>query len=165
MTAYLQWQTATGVAAFWNGFTHLRFKSALDNTNDNNDPLIIPSAGTNYSYDKACRVAVTGGTFTQLSNLRLRVDTDPIGTGLDLFYGFTGTYAQPSGATDSTIAVTDFGGSTNYGWLSGDSSGHTMDSNNTGQWGDLVYFQIDIGTTASAGEITDFTITARYDEI
>ena len=165
MTALLAWQNTTGTNSVFTEITHLRFKSADNNDNNNTNPLVIPAAGTNYSFDKACRIAVTGGTYTELSNLRLRVDTDPIGTGLDLFYGFTGTFAQPSGATDSTIATNDFSGSVDIVWTSGDAGGHNMQNNLTGIWADMVYMQINIGSTASPGEITDFTLTARYDEI
>ena len=156
MAATLQWQISTAAAATWSTTTKLRFKSANDNTDDLNDPLVKPTAGTNYSFEKALRINVSVAPTTQLSNLRVLLSAAP-GTGLTMNYGFDATYSQPVG-TDSAKATTTLS-TTEIAWAN---SGNVSV---TGQWGDLLYLQLDVGTGAAGGEITDFNVIARYDEI
>jgi hypothetical protein len=55
----------------------LKYKRAPDNRDDLNDPLIRPLAtggapSFEYSYEKVLRPYVAGGTFTQMTSLRVR---------------------------------------------------------------------------------------------
>ena len=52
----------------------IRFKKADDATVDLNNPLVVPTSLTEYSYQKWLRMYVSGGTYTQISNLRLYSD-------------------------------------------------------------------------------------------
>lgn len=164
MAATLTWENSTQASTpSWNAVTLLRFKFANDNNNDNNDPLVRPSTGNNYSYEKWCRINVTVAPAVQLTNLRLLLgssvaDSGGSTTGLALYHKFTTTYATPiqpssnSGYTQLTTTETTWTGAS------------TMTT--TGQWGDMVVFTLEIASTVvNSGELTNFNIIARYDEI
>lgn len=156
MAATLDWQISTAATASWSNVTKLRYKAANDNNDDNADPLVKPSSGTNHSFEKATRINVSVGPSSQLSNLRVKLNAS-MDTGLTMFHGFTATYSQPVG-TNSGIATSALTTSE----VSWDNSGTKTD---TGQWGDFLYTQIDISTSASGGEITDNQLVAVFDEI
>jgi hypothetical protein len=156
LTATIDWQISTAATESWSNVSKLRFKSAIDNTDDLNDPLVKPTTGTNYSWEKATVVNVSVGPSSQLSNLRVLLSAS-MDTGITWYYGFTSTYAQPVG-TNSTIATTQLTTS-EVSWTN---SGTKTD---TGIWGDYLYAQWDIINTVSGGETTDVNEIARYDEI
>lgn len=162
MTAVLKWKNSVGATATWSTVTKLRFKSADNNTDDSNDPLVKPTTGTNYSYEKYCQIHVTTAPGTSLSNLKLLSSVNFGGTGaykgLSLWYGFVTTYAAP---VQTHLVATNTLGTTEISW----SNAGTLGTATTGAWGDTAVFQVGIGNTASGGEITDWNITARYDEI
>lgn len=159
MVATLQWQNSTAASATYSTVTKLRFKAANNNTDDLVNPLIKPTAGTNYSFEKSCRINVSVAPSTQLSNLRVLLSVHPVQTGFSVYYGFQvlGSYTQPIG-TVSSVATTELQTS-EVSWA------NSGTFTTTGMWGDIVIFQVRLATTVSGGESTDFTIIARYDEI
>lgn len=75
----------------------IRFKKADNATVDLNNPLVVPTSATEYSYQKWLRLHVASGTFTQISNLRAFTDgSSGYGTGVKLWFLPVGTYATPA---------------------------------------------------------------------
>ena len=52
----------------------VRFKNADDSTVDLNDPLVVPTTNTEYSFSKMLRLRDNGDSYTQISNLRAYAD-------------------------------------------------------------------------------------------
>jgi len=184
MAAELRWNTSfanTNVDWKWVDSTDgtatydkLRFKKANDNTDDPNDPLQHPgTAGTNYSAEKFCGVLVKVNPSVNLSNLRIISNkaNGIVAAGITLYYGFEATYVTPDlGTSVSTKATATLGSTGTNTWVhSGTDTTYTNTGTNTTTtdilWGDMVVFQLRLGTTCSGGEIAAWTITALYDEI
>ncbi len=156
MVATLQWQNSTGATESWSTVTWLRFKAADNNTDDAVDPLVKPSTGTNYSYEKWMRINVSVAPTTNVSNLRVLLSAT-MPTGTTMYHGFTATYATPVG-TNSSVATTALS-TTPISWQ------NSGTKTTTGAWGDLLVMQIDLSTSVSGGELGDWNTIARYDEI
>ena len=61
----------------------IRFKNADDSTVDLNDPLVKPSSGTEYSFEKWLQMKVTGGSYSQITDLVAYSDgSNGLGTGV-----------------------------------------------------------------------------------
>lgn len=165
MAATLQWQISTASSGSFSLTDKLRFKAANDNTDDTNDPLIRPTSGTNYSWEKALHIYVSVVPSVQLTNLRVLMNKDNPESGTPVpivcYYGFISSYVQPVG-TNSGIATTALH-SSEIVWAGG--SGPYPASTGTGFWGQILYLQLDILDNATGGEITDWQTIARYDEI
>ena len=73
---------------------------------DNKNPLVVPTAQTEYSFRKVLRMHISAGTFTEVSNPNFYLDgSNTFGTGRKLWMNNTaqGTYTQgtkPSVAND-----------------------------------------------------------------
>ena len=52
----------------------VRFKNADDATVDLNNPLVVPTADTEYSFSKILRLRDNGDQYTQISNIRAYTD-------------------------------------------------------------------------------------------
>ena len=52
----------------------IRFKNADNSTVDTNDPLVKPTSGTDYSFEKWIRFNVSGGSYTQITNIEAYSD-------------------------------------------------------------------------------------------
>lgn len=162
MVAVLNWEhsIAAGTAPAWLDCAHLKFKAANNNTNDTVNPCVIPNAGTNYSFEKVVCINITTPPDTNVSNLKVSLSLAPVHTGVTVQYGFSvvGGYHTPVG-TNSTKAVTGALGTATVAWSnSGTKTG-------TGVWGDILWLQMDIATTAVRGTSATFNIIATYDEI
>lgn len=74
----------------------IRFKNADDAVVNLEDPLSKPSVGTEYSFEKWLRLAITGGSFSQISNLKVYSDgSNNFGTGIKMWWLTAGSYSQP----------------------------------------------------------------------
>lgn len=152
MVATLQWQNSTGATESWSTITWLRFKAADNNTDDAVNPLVKPSTGTNYSYEKWLRINISVAPTTNVSNLRV-LNSAASATGVTESYGFTTTYATPVG-TNSAVATTTLS-TTPIAWSNaGTATG-------TGQWGDDLVLQLDLSTSVAGGELGDWNTIAR----
>lgn len=159
MVATLQWQNSTAASASWSTITTLRYKNANNNTDDANDPLVRPASGTEYSFEKALRINISVAPTTNVTNLRVLHSRNPIATGVSIYYGFTDTYAQPaSGASVSSTATTELTNS-EVTWTGASAK------TDTGQWGQFLYLQARVTSSASGGEVASWETIARYDEI
>jgi hypothetical protein len=75
----------------------IRFRNSDAATVDNNNPLVVPTANTEYSFRKVLQLHISAGTFTEVSNPNFYLDgANNFGTGRKLWMNNTaqGTYTQ-----------------------------------------------------------------------
>lgn len=124
------------------------------------NPITIPAAGTNYSYEKWLRFRCSVAPTTQVTNFKVWGPNTQPGTGLTLYWGTTATGATPVD-TDSTIATirqdTNFYSSATAINVSG-----TLTA--SGQATDFLVMQLDVGPTATQGNMAQQTYNYSYDE-
>ena len=155
----------------------VRFKNADNATVDTNNPLVVPTSNTEYSFRKVLRMNVDG-TFTEVSNLRAYSDgANGFGTGRKMWVNNTNetSYTQGTVPTE-TNDPPQWPGSTPmvdwFGMTSG--SPKDMDAGNTGPFnssgvpkdiGDYLNLVAELETTASQGVWPGETATFAWDEI
>lgn len=139
----------------------IRFKNADDATVDIVNPMVVPPSGTDYSFEKWLRLKVTGGTYTDISNIRAYMDgANGFGTGIGLYAKAVTTYATPAEAT-ATTGYTDA-----FSYTSGSPIDLAGDgSTGTGEKGDHLVMILTVASTASGGMLTAETLTLAWDEI
>jgi len=168
------------------GPPNLRFKLADNATIDALNKLVVPAAGTNYSFWKQIYLYCDDPDGHVLNNLKFYADgANSFGAGVDLQVGLefptktnalnTG-YEVATGAGDSgDEIVADHGGIANkasvFDYTSGaplagpsiTEAGNVIDA--VGETSDYLVLQMDVADTASPGELpVDETLTLQYDE-
>jgi hypothetical protein len=162
--------------------TNLRYKEADNNTQDLNNPVTIPGAGTKYSYWKHCFLEVTAaGGFTQIDNVKIWVTSfDWTGVTLEMggqypIHGTASTagYDVADGLDVLTVhtditTVQDLGAANSSGTALGpitinDNAGGPIVAVN--QSTNYFVTNIEVGTTAVAGTQTSKQVNVEYDEI
>ena len=161
MSATIQLLVCTGAnAATETVATGIMLRSNDSAATDKSNPIVVPSAGTSRSYEKWIRWKCTVAPSTQCTNFKYWGPSTTPGTGLTLFAGTTATGAAPSNS-DSSVATTQQ--DTNYY-----DSSHTLAVSGTltgtNQKTDFVVLQMDVISTASAGDIAQQTHNYSYDE-
>lgn len=148
----------------------VRFKAVASTTSttaDTSDPLVIPGAGSVYSYAKKLRPYMEAPPNTNVSNIRWYTDgANGFGTGVTVT-------AKNLGTTFGTHYNTQMsGGSDLFGYTSG--SPLNGDGTDTGPFvpaddntyiGDIIELQMAVASTASNGALSAETLTLAYDEI
>lgn len=141
----------------------VRFKNADDATVDTNDKMVIPTSGSDWSYEKYLRLEITVAPDNQIENVQAYSDgTSGFGTGVNTWYKVVGSYTQPAEMTSST-GFTDF-------FTSSSGSPIDMDGNNagpfssTGDIADYLVMGLEVQSTATQGTLTAETLTFSYDE-
>ncbi len=159
----------------------VRFKNANDATVDLNDPMVVPGAGQDYSFEKWLRLQITdAGGFTQISNLRAYADgAINMGTGVKVWYAITGTFmtpVEPSNAVDPPQSPAAGSPQEDMADLFALTSGAPgdLDAINTGPFtdgspaehiGDFLVLVMEVENTASQGITNSETLTFAFDEI
>lgn len=139
----------------------IRFKNADDANVDLNNPMVKPAAGTDYSFEKWLRLKVTGGTYTQIDNIKAYSDgANGLGTGVGLYAKAVASYATPAEAT-ATTGYTDFFTYTSGSPLDLGGDGST----GAGEKGDHLVMIMTVASTASGGITPSETLTFGWDEI
>ena len=139
----------------------IRFKNADNATVDTGNPMVKPGAGTDYSFEKWIRFNVTGGTYTEITNIKAYCDGSvSFGTGVTVYAKAVTTYATPAEAT----------GVSGYADISTYTSGSSLSLGagpytSTGEKGDHLVMMMAVGTTASGGVTPTETLTIAWDEI
>lgn len=176
MVAVLKWQNSTTTNANWgaaSGISVMRFKAANDNVDDLTNPLVRPTSGTNYSWEKALRILIFNtSTFTELSNLRVKSSTSDIGAGLGsgvtCYYLFKASYTQPvlASTTPATTLTTS-----EVTWTGAGNHNAVTHGTNDVQWGgntppnsNFLYLWLGI-TPGNGGSLTNWNTIAVYNEI
>ena len=167
------------------GPPNIRFKTADDFVIDANNPIPIPTSGTNRSFWKHIFLQATGGTFTQIDNVKFFTDGTGFPTGITVFIGdetpvknsgSTAGYDQATGTVgtngDELTTHTQISGKLEaFGnFTSGtpktvpiSESGAII--NASGETTNYIVAQMDVASTASPGDLADETWTFQYDEI
>lgn len=139
----------------------VRLKKADNATVDLLNPLVKPASGSDWSFEKWLRLNVTGGTYTQISNIRAYTDGSAgMGTGINLWAKAVGSYATPAQGTASTGYTNAFT-YTAGAPLSLGAGPFTS----TGEKGDHLVLLAEVTDAASAGLTPSETITLSWDEI
>lgn len=139
----------------------IRFKNADDATVDLNDPMVVPASGTDYSYEKWLRLNVTGGSYSQITDIVAYSDgANGLGTGVGLYAKAVSSYATPAEAT-ATTGYTDFFTYTSGSPLSLGAGPFTS----TGEKGDHLVMIATVADTASGGLTSSETLTIAWNEV
>jgi len=139
----------------------VRFKNADNATVDTNNPMVIPTAGVDYSYEKWLRLNVTIAPDTNISNLKFYTDgANGFGTGVLLYAKAVATYATPAEAT-ATAGYTNA-----FSYTSGSALDlGTAAVTGVGEKGSHAVMMMTVASTASPGTLTAETGTFSYDEL
>ena len=139
----------------------IRFKNADNATVDTANPMVKPGTGTDYSFEKWLRLNVSGGTYTEITNIKAYMDgANGLGTGVTLYAKAVASYATPAEAT-GTAGYTDAFTYTSGSPLSLGAGPYSS----TGEKGDHLVMMLAVGTSASGGITSSETLTISYDEI
>lgn len=139
----------------------IRFKNADNATVDVVNPMVVPTSGSDFSFEKWLRMYVSGGSYTQISNIRAYSDgVNGLGTGMGLYAKAVTSYATPAEAT-SISGYTDFFSYTSGSPLVLGSSTYTS----TGEKGDHLVMIATVASSASGGLTPSETLTLAWDEI
>jgi len=139
----------------------IRFKNADNSTVDLVNPMVKPASGVDYSFEKWLRMNVTGGTYSQITNVKAYMDgANGLGTGVTLYAKAVGSFATPAEAT-ATTGYTDAFTYTSGSALSLGAGPFTS----TGEKGDHLVMMLTVGATASGGVTPSETLTLAWDEI
>jgi len=139
----------------------IRFKNADNATVDTANPMVKPGAGTDWSFEKWVRFNVSGGTYTEITNIKAYCDGSvSFGTGVTVYAKAVTTFATPAEATSAT-GYADISTYTSGSSLSLGAGPYTS----TGEKGDHLVMMMGVGTTASGGLTPTETLTIAWDEI
>lgn len=139
----------------------IRLKKADNSTVDLLNPLVKPGAGSDWSFEKWTRLNVTGGTYSQMSNLRCYTDgANGLGTGINLWLKAVASYATPVQGS-SSAGYTNAFAFTSGAPLSLGAGPFT----GTGEKGDHAVFLGEVTSSAAGGLTPSETITYGWDEI
>lgn len=148
----------------------VRFKAVASTTStavDTSDPLVVPAAGTNYSYVKKLRAYMDAPPDTNITDMRWYSDgTSGFGTGI-------GVMAKNIGTTFGTHYTTQMAaGSDLFGYTSGSpldgdgtDAGPFLPADDNTYIGDIVELQMSVASTATNGALTPESLTLAYSEI
>jgi hypothetical protein len=149
-------------------------------TNDTASPIEIPGAGTNYSYWVNTQLDATTAPDNLVDNLEWYTDgVNSYGTGIDCVVATAAraSYTQAGGTpgvTGTELNDTNYTGGTltpatpltAFSETTGAPLAVTGSTTTTGPFGDMVIYQVTVGTTATPGTkpAVPETFTWRYDE-
>ena len=139
----------------------VRFKNADNSTVDLLNPMVKPTSGSDFSFEKWLRLNVTGGSYSQITNIRAYMDgANGLGTGVLLWAKAVASYATPAEAT-ATTGYTNAFTYTSGSPLSLGAGPFTA----TGEKGDHLVMMMEVQNTASGGLTPSETLTVGWDEI
>lgn len=137
----------------------IRMKNADDATVDTNNRMVVPTSGSDFSFEKWLRLNVAG-TFTDIQNLNFYTDgTSGFGTGVNLWVKAVASFATPAEAT-ATAGYTDAFTYTSGSPLSLGAGPYTS----AADIGSYLVAMLEVQSTASQGSLTAETMTFSYDE-
>lgn len=138
----------------------VRFKNADNATVDLVNPMVKPTSGSDWSFQKWLRASVAG-TYTQITNLKAYTDgSSGLGTGINLWGKAVTTYTAPAEETVST------GYANMFTYTSG--AALTLGAGpftGTGEKGDHLVMALEVTSAAAGGLTPSETLTIAWDEI
>ena len=141
----------------------IRFKNTDDAVVDSNDPMVIPAAGADWSFEKWLRLNL-GATrpSDRIDNINFYTDgANGFGTGVSVWGRTISALSTPAELTTST-GLTDI-----FTWTSAapvSISSGTFSTTGT-HMGSHVVLAMEVSFSATVGALTAETITFSYDEI
>lgn len=176
MAATVQIVRLTGAGPTATDITSINTRANAEDahtTAGTSNSILVPAAGSNYSYWVVTRLNVTAISSGTVDNVKWYTDgANNFGTGVTCVGNTATGYVQATGTAGTTGTQLTTG---NYATLAGapsDVFAYTSGSplsvsgttTGTGQFGDRVVYQIVVGTTAASGATATETFTWRYDD-
>lgn len=138
----------------------VRFKNADNSTVNTSNPMVIPAAGSDWSYEKWLRANIAG-TYTEITNVKAYMDgANGFGTGVSLWAKAVTAYSTPAEGTSSS-GYTDAFSYTSGSPLTLGAGPYT----GTGEKADHLVLLMQVASTAGNGMLTGETLTIAWDEI
>ncbi|MGL6289321.1 MAG: hypothetical protein ACRC2H_01375 [Silanimonas sp.] len=139
----------------------VRLKAADNATVDLVNPIVRPAAGSAWSFEKFLRLLITGGTFSQITNVGAYTDgSSGLGTGVNLWAKAQAAYTTPvlgtssAGYANAFTYVTGARLSLGAGPFTG-----------TGERGDHLVLLAEVTSAAAGGLTPAENINLGWDEI
>ena len=135
--------------------------------------ILVPAAGTNYSYWVVTRLECTAITAGTVDNIKWYTDgANNFGTGVTCKCNTATGYVQATGTPGTTGTQLTTGNyatlagapSDVFAYTSGSPLSVTGSATTAVQFGDRVVYQIEVGTTAASGATAQETFTWKYDD-
>lgn len=139
----------------------IRFKNADNSTVDLSNPMVKPASGSDFSFEKWVRFNVSGGTYSQITNIKAYSDgANGLGTGVLLWAKAVTSYSTPAEAT-ATTGYTNFFSYSSGAPLTLGAGPYTS----TGEKADHLVMMCEVASTAAGGLTSSETLTLSWDEI
>lgn len=140
----------------------IRFKNADDANVNLSNPLVKPASGQfDYSFEKWLRLNVTGGTYSQITNIGAYSDgNNGMGSGVELYAKAVASFSTPAEAT-ATTGYTSFFDYVTGSRLSLGAGPFT----GTGEKGDHLVMMCRVTDAVSGGLTPSETLNIGWDEI
>lgn len=176
MAATVQIVRLTGAGPTATDITSINTRANAEDTHTTagtSNSILVPAAGTNYSYWVVTRLNVTAITAGTVDNIKWYTDgSNNFGTGVTCKGNTATGYTQATGTAGTTGLqlttgnyATLAGAPTDvFAYVTGSPLSVSGTTTTTGQVGDRVVYQIEVGTTAASGATATETFTWRYDD-
>ena len=176
MAATVQIVRLTGAGPTATDITSINTRANAEDahtTAGTSNSILVPAAGTNYSYWVVTRLNVTAITTGTVDNIKWYTDgSNNFGTGVTCKVNTATGYTQATGTAGTTGTQLTTGAYATlagapvdaFTYTSGSPLSVTGTTTTTGQVGDRVVYQIEVGTTAASGATATETFTWRYDD-
>jgi hypothetical protein len=148
----------------------VRFKAVASTTStavDASNPLVVPGAGTDYSYVKKLRPYMEAPPDTNITNLRWYSDgSNGFGTGIGVTAKNIGTTFGTHYDTEMSAGA-DLFSYTSGSPLDGDATDTSpfVPADDNSYVGDIIELQMSVASTATNGTLSAETLTFAYDEV
>jgi hypothetical protein len=185
MSATVQIRRWTGTTPSYTDITGKNTRANAEDAHSEmgtTNPIQIPSSGSNYSYWVTTRLYVVTGypPSGTINNIRWYTDgVNSFGTGVSCVVGQASSYVQATGTPG--VTGTELSHANHAGLIDLGSGVYVKDAfsftsaspmsvdgeikgPNTGDFGNLVVYQVVVGATASPGATPGETLTWKYDE-
>ncbi len=148
----------------------IRMQAADRYDDDTANPLVIPASDQIYSYQKFLSFTITGGSFTQITNVKFYTDgANGFSTGVKLWGDSNASYATPAAPSTgddpphySAVDMTDAFTYTSGSPLTLGAGPYTT----TGDKGDYLILVMEVESSATtSGSTGSETMTIGFDEI
>lgn len=175
MAATVLIRRATGAGPTLTDITSINTRANAEDahsTAGTTNSILVPAAGTNYSYWVATRLDVTAITAGTVDNLKWYADgANNFGTGVTCKGNQATAYTQATGTPGTTglqLTVGNYATVTTpvdvFTFTSASPAAVTGTTAATGPFGNYFVYQIEVGTTAASGATAAETFTWKYDD-
>lgn len=176
MAATVQIARLTGSGPTATDITSINTRANAEDahtTAGTSNSILVPAAGSNYSYWVTTRLNVTAITSGTVDNVKWYTDgSNNFGTGVTCVVNTASSYVQATGTPGTSGTELTTGNHAGLAGAPSDAFAYTSGSplsvsgstSTTGQFGDYVVYQMVVDSTASSGATAQETFTWRYDD-